>query len=713
VTVNAPPDFDCDVAIVGSGFGGAVSALRLAEKGYDVVVLEQGRRLSPEDILKARSSARDHLWEPDLGLRGFFWQRVFRDVGIIGAAGVGGGSIVWGGVLLKPGPAVFEDPAWGTAEPDWGEALENHYEEAARMLGRTTNPFIGEMDEHLRTAARAVGGEETFGPVPLAIYFGEPGETVKDPFFDGEGPDRTGCRLCGGCLSGCPYNAKNTLDKNYLHLAERRGARILTEHRVESVAALPGGGYELKSTNPWQGHSPPPLRAGKVILAAGVLGTLDLLFRCRDELGTLPRVSNRLGKQVRTNSEAVTAIVSDDPAADLSRGPAISTDFYADARTHVTQNRYVGGGKLLRPQVGPLVDGSVPLRRAVRTIGEILRHPLRQASMVFARNFEERFTALTVMQNLDNELSFQFGRSPLRPWKRVLRSRAVKGREAPTYLPEANEVTRAFAEASQGRAMNLLAESVGGISFTAHILGGAVIGESAEEGVIDGNHEVHGHPGLYVADASAIPVNLGVNPSLTITAMAERFADRWPGKDEARNRKDEAAGRTGHVPQAGMSSEDLPRSPLAIKRLWKALPAPGEEALEGTHRAIFVGPAPLRALAPRGLAVLGLPGWYGKRFQYGEDGLTGVNLLEQDGAMREYLEMRVAVEPSCQDGAPALVVTYPSDAPLPWREVRDEFRLLGPGELLGMTVVDRPGGRALGTPFLLRREHPSAQDDNP
>ena len=284
--------YDYDVAVIGSGFGGAVSALRLTEKGYDVAVLEQGRRLEPDDILEARTSMRAHLWEPDLGFRGFFWQRVFRDVGIIGAAGVGGGSIVWGGVLLKPDRTVFADPAWGTGEQDWESALSRHYEEAARMLGRETNPFTGPMDDHLREAAAAVGGEESFGPVPLAIHFGEPGKTVPDPYFGGEGPERTGCRLCGGCLSGCPYGAKNSLDRNYLHLAEKRGARILEEHKVVSIAPLPGGGYELKSRHPWRrDESLPPLRAGRVVLAAGVLGTLELLFRCRDEIGTLGSIS--------------------------------------------------------------------------------------------------------------------------------------------------------------------------------------------------------------------------------------------------------------------------------------------------------------------------------------------------------------------------------------------------------------------------------------
>ncbi len=253
-------DFDFDVAIIGSGFGGAVSALRLTEKGYRVAVLEQGRRLDPDDITDARTSMRAHLWEPELGFRGFFWQRVFRDVGIIGAAGVGGGSIVWGGVLLKPESSVFADPAWGDGEPDWESALSRHYDEAGRMLGRTANPFTGPMDDHLRAAAAEVGGDETFGPVALAIHFGDPGETVPDPYFGGEGPERTGCHLCGGCLAGCPYGAKNSLDKNYLYLAEKLGARILAERRVDRPASR--GGYELKSRHPWRRReSPSPLRA--------------------------------------------------------------------------------------------------------------------------------------------------------------------------------------------------------------------------------------------------------------------------------------------------------------------------------------------------------------------------------------------------------------------------------------------------------------------
>ncbi|MEX0621107.1 MAG: GMC family oxidoreductase [Solirubrobacterales bacterium] len=701
--------FDCDVAVIGSGFGGAVSALRLAEKGYSVVVLEQGRRVESADIARARHDIRAHLWEPDLGLHGFFWQRVFRDVGIIGASGVGGGSIVWGAVLLEPGGKVFADQGWGSGEEDWQTAMAPHFAEAGRMLGRVTNPFQGPMDEHLRQTARAVGGEENFGPVPLAIHFGQEGETEPDPFFGGKGPERTGCRLCGGCLSGCPYGSKNTLDLNYLYLAEKKGVQILAERRVESLVPLQDGGYELKSAHPWRSDvACQPLRARRVVLSGGVLGSLELLFRCRDELGTLPHLSPNLGKRVRTNSEAVSIVLDDDPATDLTRGPAISTDFHPDDRTHVTQNRYVGGGKLLRPQVGPLVDGASPRRRALATLAAIISHPLRFLRTATASNFEGRLTALTVMQDVSSELSFEFGRSPFRPWRRVLRSRAVPGREAASYIPLANDAARKFAESSGGTPLNLMVESIGGRSFTAHILGGAVMGDSPEEGVIDASHEVYGHPGLFVVDASAIPVNLGVNPSLTITAMAERFASLWPDREagEAENSGgggDRISAGSGLVP-GPQEPIGIPTSPAALKRLWRALPAPATKDLIGVHRAVFVGPAALSWLSPAGLGLLGLPDWYGKQFQPAAEGLHGINLLRQNASdtdLISYLEMKAIHEPSMLDGAPVLVSTYGQEAPLPWRFVRDEFRLLGRGRLLGMAVVDRPFLRRFGMPFLL------------
>ena len=522
------PSDTADVIVIGSGFGGAVSALRLAEEGRSVLVLEQGRRHTPADLLAARTDPRRNLWLPELGLRGFFWQRVLRHVGIIGGAGVGGGSIVWAGVLLEPKDEFFTDPAWPPVADGWRAQLAGHYRTAARMLGRETTRFVGEMDEHLEATARSMGAGGTYGPTPMAIWFGAPGDeavTVPDPFFGGEGPDRTGCRLCGACLVGCPYGSKNTLDLNYLWLAERRGARIRPDTKVDTIAERPDGGFEVRTAG---GET---LHAAEVVVAAGVLGTVELLFRSR-ELGLLPRVSARLGEGVRTNSEAITAVLADDPDADLTRGPTISSEFYPDAATHVTQNRYVGGWHM-RLQLGPLVDGADPARRRRAALAELARHPVRQVRLMTARNFIERLSVFTVMQNVENEIRLVFDRSPITPWRRVLRSRAGAGEPAPSYLPQANEVARRFAESVGGRPLNLLLESVGGKSITAHVLGGAAMGTDASDGVIDTDHQVFGHTGLYVVDGSAIPANVGVNPSLTITAMAERFATRYRARRAA------------------------------------------------------------------------------------------------------------------------------------------------------------------------------------
>ncbi|MDV8001381.1 GMC family oxidoreductase [Rhodococcus sp. IEGM 1408] len=508
-----------DVIVIGSGFGGAVSALRLAEQGRSVLVLEQGRRHTPDDLLAARTDPRKYLWMPSVGMRGFFWQRVLEHVGIIGGAGVGGGSIVWAGVLLEPKDEFFTDPAWPHAPAGWRAELVEHYATAARMLGRETTRFVGPMDLHLEATARSMGTGETYGPTPMAIWFGEEGVTVPDPFFGGEGPDRTGCRLCGACLVGCPYGSKNTLDLNYLWLAEKRGARIRPDTRVDTIAELPGGGYEVRT------GSGEAIRAPEVVLAAGVLGTVELLFRSREQ-GLLPRVSARLGEGVRTNSEAITAVLAADPAADLTRGPTISSEFYPDDSTHVTQNRYVGGWHM-RFQLGPLVDGEDPAARRRAALAQLARAPWRQLRLMTARNFIERLSVFTVMQNVENEIRLVFARSPVRPWRRVLRSQASGSAQAPSYLPQANEVARRFAESVGGRPLNLLLETVGGKSITAHILGGAAMGADATDGVIDTDHQVFGHPGLYVVDGSAIPANVGVNPSLTITAMAERFATRY------------------------------------------------------------------------------------------------------------------------------------------------------------------------------------------
>jgi len=480
----------------------------------------------------ADRSLRKLFWIPRIGFHGFFVQHFFRHVGVVGGVGVGGGSLVYAAVLLKPEDAFFEDRAWSGLGIDWKAELATHFDTATTMLGCTLNPDRGKMDDWLQATAEAMGAADTFGPVPQGIYFGKAGKTAADPFFDGDGPERTGCTRCGGCLTGCSAGAKNSLDKNYLHLAERRGARILAERKVVSIRPLEGGGYEVTTVNPLRSRErQQPLRARRVIVAAGVVGTLDLLFKCRDELRTLPNISPKLGAVVRTNSESIVAALSPNVDEDLTHGTAISSHFYANAHTHITQNRFPPGYDFMRWYMGPLIDGTEAWSRALRTVLGVLFHPIRILRALFARNWHKRITVLTVMQNLDKQLALRRGPRPLWPFRSVLHSEAGPGGSTSAYIPEANEAARRLAEHIGGSAHNNALESLGNASATAHILGGCAIAAGPETGVIDVDHRVFGYPDLFVTDASAIPANVGVNPSLTITALAERFSARFPTKD--------------------------------------------------------------------------------------------------------------------------------------------------------------------------------------
>jgi cholesterol oxidase len=531
-----------DALVIGSGFGGSVTALRLSQKGYRVGVLEQGRRVLPEDMEQANRSLKSLFWMPALGLKGFFTQTFFQHVNIVGGVGVGGGSLVYAAVLLEPGPAFFRDPIWSELGVDWQAELQPHYQTAAAMLGRTPCPISGQMDEYLRETAGALGVEDSFAPVPLGIYFGQPGVTQSDPFFSGKGPARTGCDASGACLTGCAHNAKNSLDLNYLYQAEALGAQVLPERKVTLIRPLRDeaddpDGYELSMVNPLSPQqSYPPLRADKVIIAAGVLGTLSLLFHCRDTAKTMPDISQRLGQTVRTNSEAIVGILSSDPGLDLTKGPTISSHFYFKNQTHVTQNRFPAGYTFMKLYSGPLVDEPRPLLRLLKTLRAYIRHPLQSTASWRAANWHRRTTVLTVMQPQDNQLSFCYGRSLFSLFRRGLQSHSVNGRRAPTYLPEANLAARACAAVSGGLPQNTLLESLLNMSTTAHILGGCPIGAppsgrdsqadsltcTKASGVIGADQQIYGYPGLYVVDGSALPANVGVNPSLTICALAER-----------------------------------------------------------------------------------------------------------------------------------------------------------------------------------------------
>ena len=521
-----------DYLVVGSGFGGAVSALRLAEKGWKVAVLEQGRHIGPEQIRAAKQRPLSQAqWLPKLGLKGFFVQHSFRHVGILGGVGVGGGSLVWGAVMLPPKPAFYEALVWKELAMDMQTELAPYLDRARQMLGVSENPGHGQQDDDLRAAARAMGREHTWGKVPQAIYFrpqAKPGaEAPTDPYFEGAGPARSPCRLCGECLSGCEYGSKNSLDYNYLYLAQRAGVKIQPESRVERIQPLAEGGYRVTVGHPWQRGPVRHIRAKRVVLAAGVIGSLDLLLRGREEFGDLPALSARCGETVRTNSEALTAIFNPDASIDQSSdGAAISSDFYADERTHITQNRLAPSMGILRWLFVPMTDGPGRGRRALATLAALFSWGRLRS--LLARNWTRRVTTLTVMQDDESGVSLELKRG----WfgNRLQSGPPANGRMAPSYLPMANEATRAYAKVSGGIAMSSVQEALAGKAMTAHILGGCPMGASAETGVINARHEVHGYPGLYVVDGSAIPANLGVNPSLTITAMAERFAALQPEK---------------------------------------------------------------------------------------------------------------------------------------------------------------------------------------
>lgn len=506
-----------------------MAAYRLSQKGFRVAVLEQGRRFDDEDLQKASQSMRDLFWMPALGLKGLFTQRFFKHVNIVGGVGVGGGSLVYAAVLLEPKQAFYRDPAWADLGIDWEADLRPHYATASQMLGRTTCPVTHLQDGWLEQTAAAMDVRESYGPVQLGIYFG-PEEETPDPYFGGEGPPRQGCILCGACLAACAHNAKNTLDKNYLYLAEKKGALIFPQHKAALVRPI-GGGYQVEMVHPLdKSQTYAPLTAPRVVLAAGVLGTLELLFRSR-ESGALGNLLPMLGKRVRTNSEAITAVLSKDETIDLSKGPAISSDFHANEYTHVTQNRVPPSYWFMKLYACPLVDGIKPLRRALKTLVMFIVHPLESTASLRVRgNWHKRVTLISTMQNLDNQIAFSWGRGPFSGFGVGLQSQMAGGGRAPVYIREANLAARTFARVSGGIPHNSSIENLMNMSVTAHILGGCTIGANAERGVIDTSHQVFGYPGLYVVDGSAIPANVGVNPSLTITALAERAMSLLPAR---------------------------------------------------------------------------------------------------------------------------------------------------------------------------------------
>ncbi|HEU4911943.1 MAG TPA: GMC family oxidoreductase [Actinomycetes bacterium] len=522
---------DYDVVVVGSGFGGSVAALRLTEKGYRVAVLEAGRRFADHEFARTSWDVRRFLWAPRLGCYGI--QRIHRlpHVTVLAGAGVGGGSLVYANTLYQPDDAFYDDPQWAGIT-DWRTELAPYFVLASRMLGVVRNPTVTPSDEAMREVAEQMGAGGTFTLTPVGVFFGPaPGVTVEDPFFDGAGPARTGCVECGACMTGCRHGAKNTLPKNYLWLAERAGADVLPLTTVTAVRPDAGGGYAVDTvrTGAWTAHrTRRTVTASQVVLAAGTYGTQRLLHRMRDD-GHLRHLSPRLGELTRTNSESLVGARSRRRDVDFSRGVAITSSFRPAPHTHVEPVRYGRGSNLMGLLGTALTDGGGPRPRWVTWLREQVRHPVRTVRTLSLRHWSERTVIGLVMQSLDNSLVVSGHRGRLGRWR--LTTRHGHGAPSPTWVPEGNEAVRRLARVIDGEPGGTYADLLGS-PLTAHFLGGAVIGPDPERGVVDGWHRVFGHPGLHVVDGAAVSANLGANPSLTITAQAERAMAFWPNADE-------------------------------------------------------------------------------------------------------------------------------------------------------------------------------------
>lgn len=554
---------DYDFVIIGSGFGGSVSALRLVEKGYKVLMLEKGSELRAKDFPKTNWNLRRWLWMPKLGFRGLFQLRLFKHVTVLAGAGVGGGSLVYANTLPVPKAGFFTSRAWSHLD-DWQRELEPHYAVARRMLGAEQVPFLTPPDRVLKAVAESRGEPEAFESTHVAVYFGKPGETVADPYFEGEGPERTGCIKCGACMTGCRHGAKNTLDKNYLYLARKLGLTLKADCEVVDVRPLPGpeGGYEIL-TREGKGLFGRLRRRGRytakrVVFSAGVLGTVDLLLSLRQR--SLPKLSEQVGRRIRTNSESLIGVVSEQRDQDLSRGVAIGSIYQTDPHSHLEVVRYGAGSGFFRLLMAPHVGGTAPgVIKLVQALGRALRRPLHFLRSYLVPDWAKYTIILLYMRSAEGTLRFRrkglFGRR--------MGSDVEQGARPVAAIPEASELADAVAERTSGFAASLVTETALNIPTTAHILGGACMGADASEGVIDRDHQVFGYPGLYVIDGSSVSANPGVNPSLTITALAERAMSKIPCKQRDRRSPLPPAAR-GALPLRQPDDEQAAASPLEI-----------------------------------------------------------------------------------------------------------------------------------------------------
>jgi len=525
-----------DYVVIGSGFGGSVSAMRLTEKGYRVLVLERGKRFRDQDFATINWKVWKYLWLPPLRCFGILQITAFRNVLVLHGCGVGGGSLGYANVLMEPDDKLFDAPAWRDLA-DWKAILRPHYETARRMLGVAPNPKFWPADHVLHGIAGELNRGDTFRPTEVGVFFGPEGEEVADPYFGGDGPARSGCKHCGGCMVGCRYNAKNTLVKNYLYFAEKWGAQVWAECEVTDIRPLPpdqpdGARYEVAYRHPTALHRRTrQVRTRNVQISAGAIGTLKLLLRCRDVTRSLPHLSQRLGDRMRTNNESLLGAVGRGRQIDYSKGIAITSIFQADDVTKVEPVRYSAGSSLMRFLAAPLIEaGPSRLERFGKLIAGAFRHPLDSLKMMILPGWASRTTILLVMQTEDSHMRVRLGRHLTTLFRRGLVSHQDPGQAVPAHIKIAHDILYSFADRVNAAPAGSSAESLLNMPVTAHIMGGVPFGRNVEEGVIDLDCQVFNYPGLFVADNSIIPANPGVNPSLTCTALAEYAMSRVPPK---------------------------------------------------------------------------------------------------------------------------------------------------------------------------------------
>ncbi|KAA2264659.1 GMC family oxidoreductase [Solihabitans fulvus] len=575
VSNNRSSRVDYDVVVVGSGFGGSVAALRLTEKGYRVAVVEAGRRFADDEFAKTSWDLRRYLWAPRLGCYGIQRIHLLRNVMVLAGAGVGGGSLVYANTLYRPLKPFFTDRQWAHIT-DWEAELSPFYDQASRMLGVVTNPTTTPADVVMRQVAQDMGVADTYTPTPVGVFFGEPGQPAEDPYFGGAGPARTGCTECGACMSGCRVGAKNTLVKNYLYLAERGGAEVLPLTTVTELRQRADGTWGVAVARIGTNRQRRVITAGQVVLAAGTWGTQQLLHRMR-ATGTLPRLSPRLGELTRTNSEAILGAKAPkvDPSRDFSHGVAITSSIHPDNSTHIEPVRYGKGSNAMGLLQTLSTKGGEPTSRLRQLLAMMVRRPLFTLRNLSVRRWSERTVILLVMQALDNSLTTFTKRGLFGRLK--LTSKQGHGEPNPSWIPAGQEASERAAEHIGGVAGGAWSE-IFDIPLTAHFIGGCPIGADADSGVIDPYHRVFNYPGLSVVDGSAVTANLGVNPSLTITAQAERAFAFWPNKDEADRRPAQGSDYVRIQPVR-------PNRPSVPEHAPAALRLPIVEVKQGTDQA--------------------------------------------------------------------------------------------------------------------------------